>query len=128
MTTRRPHTAAGALLGRYGVVVESVNVSAFEYVPVRRASLAFTSWLNSSVSASLEIGALQVSRFSGDAEEPTLLNAVPVFAALRARACSGCGSENAPLTRRPVAVALGSATLSSASPAVEITLAVVEAV
>jgi hypothetical protein len=66
-----------------------------------------------------------VSRFSGEALEPTLLYAVPVLAALRARACSGCGSENAPLTRWPVAVSLGSATLSVASPAVEITAAVV---
>jgi hypothetical protein len=46
---------------------------------------------------------------------------------LRARACNGCGSENAPLTRWPAAVELGSATLSVASPAVEITPAVVEA-
>ena len=64
---------------------------------------------------------------SGEAEEPTLLYAVPVLAALRARACSGCGRANAPLTRWPVSVALGSATLSSASPADEITLAVVDA-
>ena len=40
----------------YGVVVESVKVSALVYVPVRSASLALTSWLNSSVTASLEIG------------------------------------------------------------------------
>ena len=37
------------------------------------------------------------------------------------------GIENVPLTRWPVAVVLGSATLSAASPAVEITVAVVEA-
>src|SRR5689334_15590160 len=36
--------------------------------------------------------------------------------------CSGCASENAPLVMRP-----GSETLSVASPAVEITLAVVDA-
>src|SRR3954471_11461635 len=66
-----------------------------------------------------------VSRFSGEALDPTLLYAVPVLAALRARACNACGSENAPLTRWPVAVGLGSATLSVASPAVETTLAVV---
>jgi hypothetical protein len=41
------------------------------------------------------------------------------------RAVSACGSENVPLTRWPVAVALGSATLSVASPAVEMTVAVV---
>src|ERR1700712_5248799 len=85
------------------------------------------SWLNSSVTASLDTGLLHVRRFSGEADEPTLLNAVPVFAALRARACRNCGIENAPLTRWPVAVGLGSATLSCASPALEITLAVVEA-
>ena len=56
-----------------------------------------------------------------------MLYAVPVLAALRARACSNCGRENVPLTRWPVAVELGSATLRSASPAVEMTLAVVEA-
>ena len=52
---------------------------------------------------------------------------MPVFAALRARACSGCGRANAPLTRWPVLFELGSATLRSASPADEITLAVVDA-
>jgi hypothetical protein len=64
---------------------------------------------------------------SGVAAAPTLLYAVLVFAGLRARACSGCGSENAPLTRWPVAVLLVSATLSTASPAVLITFAVVVA-
>src|SRR4051794_20595711 len=55
-----------------------------------------------------------------------LLYAVPVLAALRARAWSGSGSTNVPLTRWPVPVELGSETLSSASPAVEMTLALVE--
>ena len=41
---------------------------------------------------------------------------------------AGSASANVPLTRWPVAVVLGSATLSVASPAVEITVAVVEAV
>ena len=49
-------------------------------------------------------------------------------AGLVADAFSADGSENVPLTRWPGRVALGSATLSSASPAVEITLAVVDAV
>ena len=40
-----------------------------------------------------------------------------------ARACSGDGSENAPLTSWPVAVDAGSATLSVASPAVETVVA-----
>ena len=42
--------------------------------------------------------------------------------------CSGDGSENVPLTSRPVAVEDGSATLSVASPAVETVVAVVAAV
>jgi hypothetical protein len=50
-----------------------------------------------------------------------LLQGVFWLAALRARACNGCGRKNEPFTRRPVFCALGSATLSSASPAVEIT-------
>src|SRR3954471_1343998 len=41
---------------------------------------------------------------------------------------SGDASENAPLTSRPGAVGLGSATVSVASPAVEMTVAVVDAV
>ena len=92
---------------------------------MRSASPELISWLNCSATESLEIGPPYVSRFSGEALEPTLLYAVPVLAALRARACSGCGSENVPLTRWPVAVLDGSATLSVASPAVEMTLAVV---
>ena len=66
---------------------------------------------------------MYVSSVAGAAEPPTGANA-PALAA----ACSGDGSENVPLTRWPVAVALGSATDSAASPAVEITLAVVVAV
>ena len=49
-------------------------------------------------------------------------------AGLVATAFRAVGSENAPLTRWPGAVALGSVTDSVASPAVEITLAVVVAV
>ena len=44
-----------------------------------------------------------------------------------ALACSASGRKNAPLTRWPVWFELGSATLSVASAAVEITFAVVEA-
>src|SRR3954451_21058376 len=97
------------------------------YAPVRSASVDLTSWLYSMVTASLDTGAFHVSRFSGEALEPTLLKAVPVLAALRARACSGCGRTKLPLTRWPVPTLLGSLTLRSASPAVEMTLAVVEA-
>ena len=42
--------------------------------------------------------------------------------------CTGLASANAPLTSLPVAVADGSETLSVASPAVEMTLAVEAAV
>src|SRR4051812_6104957 len=119
--------SAWRLGSAHGWAGDSGKVSAFAYVPVRSGSLAFTSCVNSSVTASLDIGALHVSRFSGEAEDPMALNAVPVLDALRARACSGWASTNEPLTRWPVPVEDGSATLSSASPAVEITLAVVEA-
>ena len=64
------------------------------------------------------------SRSAGSAVLPTLLYAVPVLAALRARAWSGSGRTNVPLTRWPVPTEDGSDTLSSASPAVEITFAV----
>ena len=53
--------------------MDRVNVSVLLYVPVRSASLALMRWLNPSVSASLETGPFQVSRFSGEADEPTLL-------------------------------------------------------
>src|SRR3954453_7053754 len=81
-------------------------------------------WRKSSDTWSFETGAFHISRFSGLAEEPTLLNAVPWLAALRARAVSGSGRLKRPLTRGPGAVLDGSATLSSASPAVEMTFAV----
>ena len=45
-----------------------------------------------------------------------------------ALASTAFASENAPFTSRPVAVGLGSATDSSASPAVLVTFAVVDAV
>ena len=82
------------------------------------------SWLNWRDTASLETGPFNVRRVSGDADPPTLLNAVPVPAALVARACSGCGRLKAPLTRWPVARVLASCTVSVAFPAVEITFAV----
>ena len=45
-----------------------------------------------------------------------------------ARARSACGITAAPLTRRPGEAALRSVTVSAAAPAVEITVAVVDAV
>jgi hypothetical protein len=94
---------------------------------VRNASSAPTLCLNSSVTASLDTGALHAGRFNGEGLEPTWLEAVPALAALRAGTRSACGRLNALLTRWPVAVLLGSATLSSASPAVETAFADVEA-
>jgi hypothetical protein len=58
---------------------------------------------------------------------PTFAYAPPVPVTLDAFACSACASANEPLTRCPVALVLGSATESRASPAVVITLAVVPA-
>ena len=72
--------------------------------------------------ASLEVGADHVFSAVGVAEPPTGANAPPPLA------CSVCGRANVPLTSLPVAVLLGSATDRVASPAVEITVAVVEAV
>ena len=62
-------------------------------------------------------------------EPPTgaIAEATPPFEDA-ACACSGCASENEPLTSRPVALLLGSWTVSAALPAVETTFAVVVAV
>src|SRR3954470_17002128 len=76
---------------------------------------------------SLETGPPYVSRVVGADEPPTSASARPVPAGLAATAWRACGSANAPFTRWPVAVEDGSATLSVASPAVEMTLAVVSA-
>ena len=124
MCGRRRSRSGG---GAYGVVVESVNVSVLLYVPVRRASVEPIACWNCRDTWSLDAGPVYVSRLSGVAAEPTGAYVVAVLAAFRARAWSGCGSENVPLTRWPVFVLLVSATLRVASPAVEITFAVVEA-
>ena len=78
-------------------------MSVLLYVPVRSASLAPIACLKEIVTWSLETGAVQA-----DFEKDT---------------CSGCASVKVPLASRP-----GSDTLSAASPAVEITLADVDAV
>jgi hypothetical protein len=111
----------------YGWVVDSVNVSVLLYVPVRSASLEPMCWPNVIATGSLETGPLYASTCVGLDDPPTAAAAEPVPAGLVASAVSGEGSENAPLTRWPVAVLLGSATDSAALPAVEITLAVVAA-
>src|SRR5690606_33197051 len=73
-------------------------------------------------------GPVYVSSVVGLAEPPTSASAPPVPPGLEADACSADGSENSPLTRWPVAVELGSETVSVPSPAVEITFALVVAV
>ena len=102
--SRSAAMSAADLSHRYGVVVLSVNVSVFEYAPVRSASVALICCLNEIVTDSFDTGAVQLD----------LLNAT----------CSGSGSVNVPLAR----YAGDGATDSAASPAVEITFAVVDAV
>ena len=87
----------------YGVVVLSVNVSVFEYAPVRSASVAPMCWVNRIVTGSLETG--------------------PVHTDFENETASGDGSANVPFIRWP-----GSDTVNAASPAVEMTLAGVVAV
>ncbi len=89
-------------------MVLRVNVSVLLYVPVRSGSLAAIDCLNVTGTTSLEVGAAHVLTTP--------------------RPCSGVVRAKAPLTRRPVALVLGSATLSVASPAVEMTVACVDAV
>ena len=86
---------------------------------MRNASVAPIVCLNSSGTDWLDTGPFQVSSVGERAD----IGERPV-----ARACSALGSAKAPLTRCPLAVALGSAIESAASPALEITLAVVLAV
>ena len=85
-----------------------VNVSVLLYAPVRSGSLAAIDCVKVTGTDWLEVGAAHVLM-------------VP-------RPPSGLARANVPLTRRPVAVGLGSATESVASPAVETTVAVVVAV
>src|SRR5262245_36079023 len=101
------------------MVVDRVNVRVLEYDPVRSASLAPIVCLKLTVTDSLEVGAVQLLSSVGAALPPTGANAPPAFA------CRACGNENVPLTRCPVATDDGSATLKAASPAVEITFALV---
>src|SRR4051812_40387321 len=93
---------------RYGVVVDSVKVRAFEYVPVRSGSVLLMSCDMPMVTESLETGAVH------EDFESVMVN--------------GCARAKEPLTSLLVLVVLGSDQLSAASPAEEMTLAVVEAV
>src|SRR5262245_4077452 len=86
----------------YGAVVESVNVSVVEYAPVRSGSFAAIGCLKPIANSSLETGPVQLD-FSGVTS-------------------SGEASENAPLVRWP------GETDSAASPAVDVTVALVCAV
>jgi hypothetical protein len=81
---------------------------------VCRSATATGSWL---------VGPAQLSSASGLPESAASAPPAPA-AGLLACACSACGSANAPFTRCPGAVALGSATDSAASPAVLSTSAV----
>ena len=82
--------------------------------------------MNRTCTGSLETGAVQVVRVSG--APLTVPAPVDVLAGLVPTAFSAVGRLNAPLTSRPGAVLLGSVTDSVASPAVEMTLALVVAV
>ena len=82
-------------------------------MPVRSASFAAIDCLKSIATLSLETGAAYVLTVEGSGVPAT---------------CSGEVSEKVPLTRRPGAVVLGSEAVSVASPAVETTVAVVDAV
>src|SRR6188472_3799231 len=84
------------------------------------------SCVNVNATASLLIGFAHDSRLSGEPE--TVPSGALVPAGLAADAFKADGSVNAPLTRWPGAVELESVTLSSASPAVEMTFAVPAAV
>ena len=101
-------------------MVESVNTSVLPYVPLRSPSVSAIDCLKSIATAALPTGAAQL--VSG-VEAVTGANAAePVLT------CSACGSEKLPLTRCPVAVEDGSPTVRTASAAVEVTVAVVDAV
>src|SRR4051794_18058495 len=76
-------------------------------------------WRNAIATGPLLTGPAYVSSVSG--EPLSGANGAPALA------CSGSASEEAPLTRRPEAVAPASLTVSTASPAVLMTLAVLPA-
>src|ERR1700754_4923186 len=88
-TARRPGTG-------HGLVVDSVNVSVFAYVPVRSGSFAPIAWGDATSTTSLDAGALHADR---ESETP-----------------SGCARANAPFARWPPL------TDSAASPALDVTV------
>ena len=119
----RPPCRGPTLASDYGLVVDSVNVSVLLYAPVRSASLDADRLLErrSLTDVVGRPGRRGQQRASGSPSRRPARTRRRA-AALVALACSGCGSENVPLTRWPVAFELGSATDSVASPAVEMTL------
>ena len=103
--------------------MDSVNVSVLLYVPVRNASLAAIDCWKPTDTTSLLAGPAYDFNGVGLDEPPTGANAPPP-----ALAWTDCASAKLPLTSLPVFVGLGSATVSVASPAVLVTVAVVDAV
>src|SRR4051812_45933677 len=110
----------------YGAVVLSVNVSVFEYEPVRSASLAPIVWVKRTWTGSFDTGLVQFTSVSGAPLTEPAPAEVP--AGLVPTVFSAVGRLNVPLTRWPGAVVLGSVTDSAALPAVEMTFAVMFAV
>ena len=77
---------------------------------MRSGSFAAIGCSNSTATTSLDTGAVQVLTVAGSGLVLTV---------------NGCGMTNAPLTRWPGFAVSGSLTVSAASPAVEVTVAVV---
>ena len=84
--------------------------------------MAATGCLNSTVTARAPTGV--ANAVSGNAA-PVALNGAN--APVPARTCSTCGITAVPLTRWPVAVALGSRTVNAAAVAVEVTTPAIDA-
>ena len=102
-----------------------MNVSVLLYVPVRSALVGADPLAEAQRHRVLApIGALHVNRFSGEAEEPTSLKHVPCWPRCGPAPAAAAAGRTLPFTRCPCVCGLGSATLNSASPAVEVTVAV----
>ena len=105
-----------------------MNVSVLLYVPVRRRVVGVDELLEVQRHRVIGTGALYVSRFSGEAAEPTLVNAVPVSAALRRPGLQRLRQEERAVDQvAGVVASSGRRRSARASPAVETTLAVVDA-
>ena len=115
-TRGRGAARGGAPDNPHGVVVDSVKVSVFLYVPVRSASVDLTGCLKLTSTRRWRPGRRRSSASSagGAADARRCPTSRP-------RACSGSGSENVPLTRGRGPSCSASATVRVASPAVETT-------